>query len=91
MGFAIEDLRALETECNLRDSRSQCQKLFENWLTGAHGCTPKTWGKLLERIEAVSDLTAAAEDIKKELGYKQSSALPNGKFMTLECDTYAHS
>ena len=87
MGFKIEDIRALETDASLRNPESQCQKLFENWLSGARGCTPKTWGKLLERIEAVDILSSAAETIKKELGYKQFSTLPNGEFMTLECNT----
>ena len=89
MGFKIADIKALETDSNLRNLESQCEKLFENWLSGARGCTPKTLGKLLERIEAVESLFSAAEDIKKELGYqsKQFSTVPNGEFTILECNT----
>ena len=65
MGFGIEDVRALERD--FKDSGDQCRKLFEDWLAGSRGCTPKTWRKLLERIKAVSELHAAAEEIKNKL------------------------
>ena len=51
-----------------KDVSEQCTKLFEDWLTTNHGCTPKTWQKLLERIEDVDELYAGAERIK--LGVK---------------------
>ena len=70
MGFGIEDVRGLERD--FKDSSERCCKLFEDWLSGSRGCTPKTWGKLLERIRQVDELHAAAGDIKKQLlGSKQ--------------------
>ena len=70
MGFGIEDVRALERD--FKDSDKQCRKLFEDWLSGSRGCTPKTWEKLLERIREVDELHAAAGDIEKQLlGNKQ--------------------
>ena len=65
MGFGIEDVRGLEGD--YRDSGERCRKLFEDWLAGSRGCKPKTWGKLLERIREVSQLDAAAKEIKEQL------------------------
>ena len=65
MGFKIEDIQGVQAD--FKESGDRCRKLFEIWLAGSRGCTPKTWKKLLERIKAVSDLNAAAEKIKKEL------------------------
>ena len=65
MGYSVNDVRGFE-----RDGRSldeQCRKLFEDWLTTGRGCTPKTWQTLLKQIRQVNDLTAAAEEIEKEL------------------------
>ena len=42
-------------------------ELFEDWLTTGHGCTPKTWQTLLQRIKRVNGLTAAANEIKEQL------------------------
>ena len=86
MGFGIEDIRALERDSSLRNSGEKCRRLFEIWLSSGRGCTPKTLGRLLERIKEVEDLNSAAKDIMKELEYKYFSTLPNGEFITLECD-----
>ena len=48
-----------------KDSDDRCIKLFEDWLDSSHGCTPKTWGKLLERIKEMSILHAAEDRIRK--------------------------
>ena len=65
MGYDIEDVKAWETD--YKESNDRCRRLFETWLSGGDGCTPKTWGKLLERIKAVNELNAAADEIKEEL------------------------
>ena len=65
MGFGIDDVRGAEADS--RDSGDRCRKLFENWLSGPGGHTPKSWKNLLEWIEAVSEFISAAEEIKKEL------------------------
>ena len=57
MGYSIYDVKAWENDG--KDSHEYCYKLFENWLTTKSGCTPKTWKKLLERIQAVHELNAA--------------------------------
>ena len=69
MGYKIEDVKGWEGDG--KDSGERCRKLFESWLVGGGGCTPKNWEKLLERIEAVSELHAAAGEIKKQLGSKK--------------------
>ena len=65
MGYDIEDVKGWEAD--FKESSEKCRKLFKSWLTGGDGCTPKTWGKLLERIKAVNELNAAADEIKEEL------------------------
>ena len=65
MGYSVNAVRGFERDG--RNSEEQCRKLFEDWLTTGHGCTPKTWQKLLQRIKQVDDLTAAVEEIEKEL------------------------
>lgn len=41
MGFGIDDVRGAEADS--RDSGDRCRKLFENWLSGPGGRTPKSW------------------------------------------------
>ena len=65
MGYKPRDVNAIES--NGKDVEDCCTKLFEDWLETDHGDTPRTWQKLLEKIERVSDLYAAAERIKKKL------------------------
>ena len=49
------------------DLKECCIKLFTNWLTTSHPPTPKTWRTLLEHLKCVDELTAATEQIEKEL------------------------
>lgn len=65
MGYEISNVRGFEGDG--KDLEERCQKLFEDWLTTDHGCTPKTWEKLLERIKAIDELKAAAEEIEEKL------------------------
>ena len=65
MGYGVNDVRGFEGDG--RNSDEQCRKLFEDWLTTGHGCTPKTWQTLLQQIKRVNDLTAAADEIKEQL------------------------
>ena len=51
---------------NGRDVGDRCTKLFEDWLETRHGCTPKTWGTLIRKIEDVAELYAASKRITKE-------------------------
>ena len=67
MGYESDTVNAIEKECHGKLDKC-CQKLFSDWLTTDHGCTPKTWGKLLERIKDVDELKAAAENISMEIG-----------------------
>ena len=67
MGYDIGTVNSIERECNGKLDRC-CQKLFSDWLSTDHGCTPKTWQKLLERIKNVDNLVAAEENISKKLG-----------------------
>ena len=62
MGYDPSTVNAIKKECNgILDGC--CQNLFSDWLATDHGCTPKTWQKLLERIGDVDNLAAAVEEI----------------------------
>ena len=63
MGYKVHDVNAIERECRhvLKDC---CQCLLSDWLTTRHH---PTWRKLLDYIEDVYDLEAAAEEIEKKL------------------------
>ena len=65
-----------------RDPKECCEKLFINWLTTGHGPTPKTYETLLKYIKKIDDLTAASEEIEKELikGNDKGLALNNNYF-----------
>ena len=65
MDYSVNAVRGFEG--NGRSLDEQCRKLFEDWLTTKHGCTPKTWQTLLQRIKRVDGLTAAADEIKEQL------------------------
>jgi len=69
MGYKANEVKGFKGDG--KDLKEQCRNLFEDWDTTGRGCTPKTWEKLLERIKAVDELTAAAEEIEKELSVKQ--------------------
>ena len=65
MGYSVNAVRGFEGDG--RNLDEQCRKLFEDWLTTGHGHTPKTWQTLLDHLKQVDDLTAAVEEIEKEL------------------------
>ena len=65
MGYEPRDVKPIE--CDSKDVEDRCTRLFEDWLTTDHGDTPRTWEKLLERIEEVDCLHAAAGHIKEKL------------------------
>ena len=67
MGYDIYNVMTFEGGCGPVTINMQCYKLFENWLTTGCGCTPKTWQTLFHRIEQVDELSAAAEEIKRQL------------------------
>ena len=50
-----------------RDLRECCTKLFIDWLETDHDPTPKTYQTLLHYIKQIKDLTAASEQIEREL------------------------
>ena len=66
MEYEIPQVEAIKRDG--KDVSEQCAtKLFQDWLETSHGCTPKTWRKLLERIKDVDELYAAADRIKEKL------------------------
>ena len=65
MGYSVNAVRGFEGDGRSLDE--QCRKLFEDWLTTGHGCTPKTWQTLLQRIKRVNGLTVAADEIMEQL------------------------
>ena len=71
MGYSVIAVRGFETDG--RNSNEQCRKLFEDWLTTGHGCTPKTWETLLQQIKQVTELTAAVKEVEEQLSCKLNS------------------
>ena len=65
MDYSVNAVRGFEKDG--RNLDEQCRKLFEDWLTTEHGCTPKTWQTLLDHLKQINDLTAAVNNIEKEL------------------------
>ena len=65
MEYKTAQIKAIETDGG--DVSERCTELLQDWLDTSHGCTPKTWEKLLERIKDVDELYAAAERIKESL------------------------
>ena len=62
--------KAREVEVFKKDShdlRECCTKLFIDWLETGHDPTPKTYQTLLHYIKQIKDLTAASEEIEREL------------------------
>ena len=52
---------------NSQDISQCCSKLFINWLQTGHGPVPKTYQTLLNCIKRIDDLTAASEEIERDL------------------------
>ena len=69
MRYEIYEVDAIATECH--DLKGCCEKLFTNWLTTGHGPTPKNWQTLIGHLKQVDDLTAAVEEIEKELNNRK--------------------
>ena len=44
-----------------------CISLFNSWLSTNHGPKPKTYQTLLKHIKKIDELTAASDEIEKEL------------------------
>ena len=65
LDYKSAQIKAIERDG--KDVSERCTKLLQDWLDTNHGCTPKTWEKLLERIKDVDELYAAAERIKEGL------------------------
>ena len=80
MKYDIGAVKAFEQDG--RDLEGGCKEMFTNWLTTGHGPTPKTYETLLKYIKKVDYLTAASEEIKKELieGNDKGLALNNDYF-----------
>ena len=64
LNYEIAQVQLIERDG--RDVSERCTKLLQDWLDTNHGCTPKTWEKLLERIKEVEKLYAAAGRIKEK-------------------------
>ena len=65
MRYTIGEVEAIKKEShNLKEC---CIKLFSDWITTSHGPMPKTYQTLLDHIKKINDLTAASEEIEKQL------------------------
>ena len=65
MRYTSEEVKAFRTDS--KDVKECCKKLFDNWLTTAHGPEPKTYLTLLKHIKKINNLTTASEAIEKKL------------------------
>ena len=63
--YQTPQIKAIERDG--KDVNERCTKLLQDWLETNHGCTPKTWEKLLEKIKDVDELYSAAEHIQENL------------------------
>ena len=70
MQYDTATVSAIKKDCH--KSEDCCEALFEDWLTTNHGAAPKTWGTLLQKIKDVDKLSAAVDDIEKELSTKST-------------------
>ena len=64
MDYKTAQIQAIKRDG--KDVSERCTKLLQDWLETNHGCAPKTWGKLVEKIKDVDELYAATERIKKK-------------------------
>ena len=64
MYYGFAQVKAIESDG--KDASEHCTKLFEDWLSTNHGCTPKTWKKLLERIKEIKEFYEASEHIEQK-------------------------
>ena len=65
MRYQLYEVDAIAAEHH--DLKEQCMNFFTNWLTTSHSPTPKTWSTLLKHLKQIDELTAAVEQMKKEL------------------------
>ena len=65
MRYSPEEVKAFKRDS--QDVKECCKKLFDNWLTTAHGPKPKTYLTLLNCIKKIDELTSTSEVIEKEL------------------------
>lgn len=49
------------------DPKKCCKELLKDWLSSNNGATPKLWSTFINKLKKVGDLTAAREEIIKEL------------------------
>ena len=61
MRYNIQEVRGFKTD------KDCCISLFDNWLSTNHGPKPKTYQTLLKHIKKIDELTAASDEIEKEL------------------------
>ena len=66
------DVKAFEKDSH--DVKECCYNLFTDWLSTNRGVTPKTWGRLIERIEDVDNLQDAVKKIKEEVAKLEVSS-----------------
>ena len=65
MRYSPEEIEGFRKDS--QDLKECCEKFFVNWLTTAHGPTPKTYQTLLKHIKKINNLTAASEEIEKKV------------------------
>lgn len=64
--YKIVTVNAIKEKHN-EDPKKCCRELFIDWLSTSHGVGPKTWSTLLDKLKEVEDLSAATQEIIKEL------------------------
>ena len=64
--FDIPIVHAI-SETHKNNPTKCCKELFKKWLTTGHGVTPKIWKTLIRRLQEITDLAAATEEIIQDL------------------------
>ena len=64
--YEIPAVKFIRSKHN-NDPKKCCKELLMDWLTTNNGIGPKVWSTLLDKLKNVGELTAAREEIRKEL------------------------
>lgn len=64
--YDIPKVKAI-AEKHQNDPKKCCRELFEEWLCMHKEGDSKSWGNLLEMLKEVEEITAAVEEISKEV------------------------
>lgn len=63
--YDIHTVKSIKCKC--KGPKECCMELFSDWLSTSNGVKPKIWLTLLDTLKSIGDLTAARDEILKEV------------------------